>query len=68
MNDIIIDIGKKIRAERKNKGWSQQFLGEKVGSYKDHISKLESGKINPTIDYLIKIAEALGINFKDLVK
>lgn len=52
-------IGQIIKA-RKEQNITQAELAKRVGTQKSNISRLESGNYNPTLDLLIKIAEALG--------
>ena len=52
---------------RKEKGWSQTQLAEKVGSRLGHISRIETGKYNPSVDILVKLAEALETSLDSLV-
>ncbi|HHT7239762.1 TPA: helix-turn-helix domain-containing protein [Bacillus cereus] len=49
---------KKIRKERK---WSQKELGEKVDVSESFISKVESGKKQPSREVTAKIAEVLNV-------
>lgn len=48
-----------IRA-RKEQNMTQAELARKVGTQKSNISRLESGNYNPSLDFLIKVSEALG--------
>lgn len=48
-----------IRA-RKEQNITQEELARRIGTHKSNISRLESGNYNPSLDMLIKIAEALG--------
>lgn len=48
-----------IRA-RKELNMTQAELAGRIGTQKSNISRLESGNYNPTLDMLIKIAQALG--------
>lgn len=65
---LLTEIGEKIKAKRLKKEFSQIDLGDLVGSNQDHISKVEAGKINMTLEYLCKIAEALGVTVKYFFK
>ncbi len=47
---------------RIEKGLTQKELAEKVGTKQSAIARLESGKANPSIGFLQKIAKAL--NFR----
>lgn len=48
-----------VRA-RKEQNMTQEELARRIGTQKSNISRLESGNYNPSLDMLIKIAEALG--------
>lgn len=41
---------------------TQAELAKRVGTQKSNISRLESGNYNPSLDFLAKVAEALGKN------
>ena len=52
---------------RINKGITQKDLAEKIGTKQSVISRLESGRANPSVAFLHKLADALNshleINF-----
>ena len=60
-------IGEKIRAARTEKGLTQKQLGDKCGMADSAIRRYESGRGNPTLDTVDRIAEALGMELRDLV-
>lgn len=45
---------------RKEQNITQAELAKRVGTQKSNISRLESGNYNPSLDFLIKVAESLG--------
>jgi DNA-binding XRE family transcriptional regulator len=45
---------------RKEKNLTQKELAELVGTRQSNISRLESGNYNPSLDFLNKIAHAVG--------
>ena len=45
---------------RKEQNITQVELAKRVGTQKSNISRLESGDYNPSLDFLIKVAESLG--------
>ena len=49
-----------LRQVRKEQGMTQERLAEKVGTRKSNISRLESGRYNPSLDFLEKVAGGLG--------
>lgn len=57
---VLYDIKKEIIKLRLEKGLSQKDLAEKVGTRQSAISRLENGEYNPSIEFLNKVANALG--------
>ena len=63
---IQVKIGKQIKKLRDLKGISQQDLAAKCNFEKSNMSRLEAGKVNPTLSTLEKVATALEINIIEL--
>ena len=59
-NEAEYKIIEEIILARKEKNLTQKDLAELVGTKQSNISRLESGNYNPTIDFLNKIASAIG--------
>ena len=51
-----------IITQRLKRGWSQQRLAEEIGSRQPIISRLERGGSNPSLKFLQRIADALGVS------
>jgi transcriptional regulator with XRE-family HTH domain len=60
-------LGESIRSHRKNIGISQEKLAEKAGLHHNYIGELERGEKAASIDTLVKIAQALGLQVRALV-
>lgn len=58
------EIGRKIRARRKLLRLRQRDLAELAGVTLRGLTELESGRANPTINQLAKIAEVLGLEIR----
>lgn len=58
-----LSIGKKIKEARMVKGLTQAQLAELVSLHEKHVSRIESGKYLPTLENVIKIFKALGLEF-----
>ena len=56
-----------IRELRIKKELTQEVLSGLAGIPRSHLAMIESGRINPKIDTLWKIAEALGMKLSELV-
>lgn len=54
-------LGERISALRKEKGLSQEALGEQVGVSRQAVSKWESDKAVPDIQNCVAISKALGV-------
>lgn len=57
----LIELGLKVRALREERGLSQTELPYKIGKDQPSINRLEKGKVNPSIIYLLEICEGLEI-------
>ena len=53
-------IIEEIIMARKEKNLTQKGLADLVGTKQSNISRLESGTYNPSMDFLQKIASAMG--------
>lgn len=61
-------LEQRLRQLRKKAGWSQQKLAEKAGLSYNVITKIEQGVAKrPTIQTMIKLADAFGISLDGLV-
>lgn len=61
-------IGQQIRERRKELKINQAKLAQLSGIGLNSLSRLESGKGNPTLGSLQKIAEVLGFELKFVIK
>ena len=57
-------VVRQLREARKAKGMTQEHLAGLVGTKKSNISRLESGRYNPSLDFLVKVADGLGRQIK----
>ena len=61
-------FGKNIKNLRAKKGWTQQKLAEVAGMSYVTITKIEQGRAKePTIQSMVKLADALGVSLDALV-
>jgi transcriptional regulator with XRE-family HTH domain len=56
-----LELGRQILDLRLARGWTQKDLAQKAGTKQANISRLENGLLNPSVDMLQKIAEALDV-------
>lgn len=66
MANIKEEVGKKIRAIRKAKGLTQEKLGEKADLNYKYIGEVERGEVNPSVETLSAVANALNISLSQL--
>lgn len=68
--ELLKSVGKKIQNLRVSKGLTQVDLVGKIDGDIDttNISRIESGRTNPTIYTLYRIAKALEVELEELVK
>jgi len=60
-------FGEMLRTLRKEKGYTQRELGERVGIDFTYVSKIETGKSNPpNREVLKKMADVLGIEEEEV--
>lgn len=67
-SDICVRVGRKIRALRRAKGWSQQLLADHAELERAHLSRLEEGRREAGLRVLERIAIALEVELEDLVR
>lgn len=54
-NDMYVDLGKIFQATRKAKGYTQEYVAEKIGLGSRYVSDLERGKTVGSIPTFIKL-------------
>ena len=59
-------IGARIRSLREAKGLTQEKLAEVMDINSKYLSNIERGKENPTLDMLIRFAEALKVEMWEM--
>ena len=59
------EVVEQLKSARKAQNVTQEVLAERVGTKKSNISRFESGRYNPSLDFLIKVADSLGKQLQD---
>lgn len=62
------EIVELLKAARKAQDITQEDLAERVGTKKSNISRFESGRYNPSLDFLIKVSSSLGMQLQITLK
>lgn len=65
--DIYRHIGRRVREERVQRGWTQEQLAEKAETHLSFIGQLERGIKKPSLMTIKKIANAFGTKAGDLL-
>lgn len=61
------ELGRQVLAKRKEKGWSQERLGEMAEISRNYVSQIERGEAESiSIKIINKLAIALGVSPSDL--
>ena len=61
-------VGARIRALREERGWSQLELAGRAEMHRPYLTGVETGARNPSLDILVRIANALHVPLVELFK
>lgn len=65
--DPSVIVGANIRAAREAAGLSQDDLAKRLKCAQSHVARMEKGTRTPSVAYMWKLAEALGVEPAELV-
>ncbi len=65
---MLLQLGKRLRKLRENRGWSQEELAFECGLHRTYIGSVERGEYNLTLLTLRRITDKLGISLADAVR
>ncbi|MFC4209555.1 helix-turn-helix domain-containing protein [Pedobacter lithocola] len=65
--ELLKKIGQRIKELRREKGMPQIELAVELNYEKSNMSRLESGRVNPRITTLFKVAKALDVDLQELI-
>lgn len=60
-------LAQNMRRIRREKGFSQDELGEQCGLSRNYIGNLERQEYSPSLDAMAAIADALGVSLIELL-
>jgi transcriptional regulator with XRE-family HTH domain len=55
-------LGERIKTLRKDQGWSQADLAARIGADAGQISRYENGKITPSIEAVLRLADTFDVS------
>lgn len=62
-----IAMGDKLRAMRSARGWSQEYVAERVGIGHRAIQQLEHGIVFPTVQRAVRLARVYEVSIDALI-
>ena len=68
VSEVQTRLGARVRDLRRQRGWTQEALGERAGISYKFIGEIERGVGNPTVDSIDQIARAFGIDIALLLQ
>jgi len=67
IENIQIELGKRIRTFRKRQGLTQEEMAERCDLHWTYIGGLERGERNPTLTTLQRVAAGLNVGINELI-
>jgi len=61
-------VGRRLRAERRLAGHTQETLAEKIGVTSKYVSRVENGSALPSLPYVIRFSEVTGCDLNHLLR
>ena len=68
MRKVLERLAMKLRALRKERGWTQTDLAKRAKVSPGYIARLETLRHDPKLSTLIKLADALGVKVGRLLE
>lgn len=65
--DVLAGVGPRLRTLRRDRGATLAELAEQTGLTASTLSRLENGKVRPTLEQLLPLARAHGVALDELV-
>ena len=59
-------LGRKIQKQRKELGYTQEELAERINLSRTHMGHIEQGRKSPSLKVLTRIAKALNVKISEL--
>jgi transcriptional regulator with XRE-family HTH domain len=67
LSELNAHIARMVRSLRQGRGWSLGSLAERAGLSKTNVAKIESGDGNPSMETLLRLADALEVTLGSLL-
>lgn len=63
---VLKDLGRRVKEIRRSRQLTQEALAEKLAMLPSNYARIEQGRMNATVDTLVRIAKALKVSVSDL--
>jgi transcriptional regulator with XRE-family HTH domain len=63
---VVERVGRRVAELRREQGWTQESLAERLGITIQRISRIEAGGANMTIETLVGLAHVLDVDVVEL--
>jgi transcriptional regulator with XRE-family HTH domain len=63
----VTSLGDRVQELRKERGWSQADVASRIGADAGQISRYESGRITPSADAIVRLAEVFDVTTDHLL-
>ncbi|HAV4558228.1 helix-turn-helix transcriptional regulator [Acinetobacter baumannii] len=67
MSELTIQFGQLVRKYRKERNMSQEQLALLCNMDRSYLGRIERGEVNPTLEKIYEISDALNISASDLL-
>ncbi len=67
LRELNAHVARRVRARRTARGWSLAVLAERAGLSKTIVARIESGGGNPSMETLLRLADALDVTIGALI-
>ncbi|WP_075174714.1 helix-turn-helix domain-containing protein [Acinetobacter indicus] len=67
MSELTIQFGQLVRKHRKERNMSQEQLALLCNMDRSYLGRIERGEVNPTLEKIYEISDALNVSASDLL-
>lgn len=68
MQQVLLELGKRMRNLREKQGFSQEAFADHCGLHRTAISLIERGKRVPSLTTLLTISSGFGVSVSELLR
>jgi transcriptional regulator with XRE-family HTH domain len=63
---VFEDLGRRVREVRRERSWTQEDAAERLGVDVRELQRIEAGRVNMTLQSLVRMARSLGVPVREL--